>query len=109
MKELYSLLKDVFCNFDVNILPRKGCLEVKTKIDSQSLIQKIMEKLSYIKPIDFIFTIGNEERYRDVFNYLDNKRNYSKYLAPKCTSVHLSQIKNQQFVQGILMKFLEEV
>jgi Trehalose-phosphatase len=108
MKELKSLLKDVFCNFDVNIRSTKGSLEVKTKIDSQSLITKIMTKISYIRPVDFVFTIGNEERYKDVFSFLDNKRNYSQYLAPKCTSVCLSQ-KNQHSVQAILMKFLEEV
>ena len=49
---------------------RKGYLEVKTKIDSQSLIQKIMTKMSNIEPIDFVFAIGNEERYKDVFSYI---------------------------------------
>ena len=107
MKELNSLLKDIFCNFDLNINARKGFLEVKTKIDPKLLLHKIMEKLWLVSPIDFIFTFGNEERYRDVFDFLENKKNYSRYWSPQCTSVSLTH-KNQQFIQSVLMKFLEE-
>ena len=108
MKELNSLLKDIFCNFDLDIIARKGFLEVKTKMDPKKLILKIMEKLWLVSPIDFIFSFGNEERYRDVFDFLDNKKNYSRYCSPQWTAVSLTH-KNQQFIQSVLMKFLEEV
>ena len=77
MKELNSLLKDVFRNFDIEINKRKGKLEVKSKIEPKNLIMKIMNRLSMISPIDFVFAFGNEDRYQEIFSFLDNKRNYN--------------------------------
>lgn len=106
MKELHSLLKDVIRNFDIEINAYKGFLEVKSKAEPKALITKIMQKLSLVAPIDFVFAFGDDERYNDIFSFLENKKNYSRYCAPKCTSVAFSN-KNAQFIQSVLMKLIE--
>ena len=79
MKELNSLLKDLFQNFDISITSHKGALEVKSKAEPKTLITEIMKKRAKIYPIDFMLAFGDDERYANVFQFLDNRRNYSLY------------------------------
>lgn len=78
-KELHSLLKDVFRNLEIEINNRKGCLEVKSKADPKDFIQtKIIKKMNSQKPIDFIFTFGNETRYSSIFQMMNSKKHITK-------------------------------
>jgi trehalose 6-phosphate synthase/phosphatase len=79
MKEMNSLLKDLFRNFDIEIVTGKGKLEVKSKAETKKLILKILGKLRDINPVDFIFAFGDKDRYEDIFSFLENKRNYYKF------------------------------
>jgi len=74
VKELHSLLKDLFRNFDIEMNISKGFLEVKSKANPKQLIVKIMQKLSMIEPLDFVLTIGDESRYEEIFTFLNNKK-----------------------------------
>jgi trehalose-phosphatase len=107
MKELSSLLKDLFRNFEIDINERKGKLECKSKAEPKSLILKIMNKMSIISPIDFVFAFGDDERYHDVFSFLDSKKNYNRFCASNCSSSTCT-IKGTQFLQSVLMKLLAE-
>jgi trehalose-phosphatase len=105
MKELSSLLKDLFRNFEIEINERKNKLECKSKAEPKSLILKIMNKMSIISPIDFVFAFGDDERYHDVFSFLDNKKNYNRFCAANCSSSTCT-VKGTQFLQSVLMKLL---
>lgn len=97
MKELSTHLKDLFRNFEIDINERKGKLECKSKAEPKSLILKIMNKMSIISPIDFVFAFGDDERYHDVLSFVDNKKNYSRFCTSNCTSFTCS-IKGTQFL-----------
>ena len=107
MKELNSLLKEVFRNFDIEINMRKGKLEVKSMIEPKSLIMKIMNRMSVINPIDFVFAFGDEDRYHNILTFLDNKKNFNRFISNNCSTTTCT-MRNTQFLQNILMKLIDE-